>query len=270
MQYLKACVFFAGLAACEQFRSNEYQYLGKEQVPAILNKWEEYTKETIRWAEKINDNELLGFQYWNWANIYERRKDNIAGVNYNKKAIYYFHLAGSEAWEAQVCTLLCSSHATKGEIDTEGFSYCQRSLELTQKLIKKSTQVNEYDKFFVQLSFINMSDLYKAAGDYEMALNILHDGQKYHIPGSKVTTDLAAEKGKIFQLLGNYDSSLYYLKSFESKNQNRFLNEIVKGQMYLSETYALTKQYDKALPLIKECIDSVAKLTWAKKNYSYP
>jgi hypothetical protein len=260
---------FAQLGACELFRSNEYQYLGKEQVPAVLNKWELYAKEAVAWAEKLGDHNLSGQQYAALGELNFRRNNFNAGAAYYKMAISHLKLAGDEIGEAELCTWLCERYSTRGEFE-KGFEYCQRSMQLTQNVSKKNDDGADYYKWLVQRSLVNMANLYNTAGDYEMALNYLRQGRQYHKAGAAMTTDMALDNGRVFQLLGNYDSSLYYLKKFEelhgfwADGQN-----IILGKIYLSETYALTKRYDKALTQINECIDSLRNQQWNKLGNSY-
>jgi tetratricopeptide (TPR) repeat protein len=259
---------YAQLGACELFRSNEYQYLGKEQVPAVLNKWELYAKEAVTWAKKPADQNLLGQQYATLGELYFRRNNFDTGAAYYKMAISHLKLAGDEIGEAELCTWLCERYSTRGEFD-KGFEYCQRSMQLTQNVAKKNDG-EDYYKWLVQRSLINKANLYNTARDNEMALNYLRQGRFFHKAGAAMTTDMSLDNGRVFQLLGNYDSSFYYLKKFEglhgfwSGGQN-----IILGKIYLSETYALTKRYDKALTLINECLDSLRNQQWNKLSNGY-
>jgi sensor histidine kinase YesM len=270
--YVKGIAYsFAQLGAGEQFRSNEYQYLGKAQVPQVLNKWEAYAKESIVWAEKLEDNNLLGQQYMALGEIFFRRNNFNAGAGNYKKAIAYFNLAGNEAAEAEVCTWLCDRYSGKGELE-KGFEYCNRSTKLTQRIAQKNKDIDneDYYNWLVQRSFTNMANLYNSAGDYEMSLSFFQKGKRYHKAGSAMTTDMSIDEGRVFQLLGNYDSSLYYLKKFETIHslwtggQNNIM-----GKIYLSETYRLTKNYSKALQVINECIDSLRNQQWNKLGNNY-
>ncbi|MFN2458295.1 MAG: histidine kinase [Chitinophagaceae bacterium] len=270
--YVKGIAYsFARLAAGELFRSNAYQYLGKEQVPSVLNKWEEYTKESIQWADKLGDKDLLGQQY-QWLGEINFRKNNFnTGAEYSKKAISYFKLTGNEIREGELCTWLCERYSGRGEFE-KGFEFCQRSITLTQSVTQKNKSADneDYYNWLVQRSFVNMANLYNSAGDYEMSLNFLQKAGLYHKAGSSMTTDMSIDKGKAYQLLGNYDSSFHYLKKFEVIHSMWTGGQYnLKGKMYLSETYALIKRNDKALAVINECIDSLRNQKWNKLGNSY-
>ena len=63
--------------------------------------------------------------------------------------------------------------------------------------------------------------------------------------------EMEAEIGELFRLMGQYDSSFYYLKKITS----RYPRELTY-KVELAETYLAIKEYDKAFNLYKEVIDS--------------
>lgn len=270
--YVKGIAYsYARLAAGELFKSNEYQYLGKPQVQSVLDKWEEYAKKAIPFAEKLGDNNLLGQQYGALGELNFRRKDFNAGADNYKKAITYYKLAGNEIAEAESCTQLCWEYSGKGEFD-KGFEYCERSNKLSQSIAQKNTDINnaDYYNWVVQQSFVSLAEMYNQAGDYEMALSLFNKGTAYHKTGSSMTTDMSINKGKTFLMLGNFDSSLQYLKTFESRRTLWTGGENnMEAKILLSQAYLLSKNNSKALKIITECIDTLRKQQVNKLGNNY-
>ena len=71
--------------------------------------------EAIRIGEEINNDELLGFGYYNLAMITDASKDFQQHVEDYKKAIYHFHKAGNKLREAEVSAWLSDDYSERGE-----------------------------------------------------------------------------------------------------------------------------------------------------------
>jgi hypothetical protein len=92
-----------------------------------------------------------------------------------------------------------------------------------------------------------MSRIYKIAGDYEGALDVMHRGRQYY-PSNDTATKAPwmSEIGDSYRLLGKYDSSMHYLKGFQnSDNSPNNFGKISLGYLYLD-----TKEYSTAQSLI--------------------
>jgi tetratricopeptide (TPR) repeat protein len=116
----------------------------------------------------------------------------------------------------------------------KGFEYCQKSLIIRTKL---------NDNICVLASYDNFGNLFKAAGDYEGALDCYQKSLRY----AKVNNILWDENGalgSIYCRLNKFDSSFHYL--FQSLNKTQ--NDPVILQS-LTETYLARKKYDSSLKI---------------------
>ena len=62
-------------------------------------------------------------------------------------------------------------------VSKDGFPYCEKCIQLASENVKKDS--SEWGHELVLWSFYNMFVLYKAAADYETALDYLFKGYKY-------------------------------------------------------------------------------------------
>ena len=228
--------------------------INKQNDSASVYAAEKYFSEAISLAKEINNDEILGRAYYDLSAILyfksKRQNLNIEG-EYLKKAIYHFHRAGNEDKEAEACTWLCEGFTYRGYYE-EGIAYCQRSMELAKKAVAKTkTQgEKEYRNYLVQQSLADMADLYKAAGDYETAMNYLRQTRQFGIE-NKTGWEMENTIAEVFRLNGQYDSASYYTKLITNKTSQ---SNIENGKAYLSE-----QEYNKAIPLLKEALDTMKK-----------
>ena len=220
---------------------------------------ETYLLKAIVVAEEIKNDEILGRAYYDLADIlfFKTKRQNLTiRGEYLKKAIYHLHKSGNERLEGEACTWLCEDYSQKGYYE-EGIEFCQRSMELAKKVITKAkTNVEtEYRNYLVQQSIANIAELYRAAGDYETAMNYLHQARQFGIK-NKTGWEMEGDIAGIFECLGQYDSALYYMKPLTGKSPKNFYAEAGLGEIYLK-----TKDYDKALTILLESIDSLKKKT---------
>ena len=116
----------------------------------------------------------------------------------------------------------------------KGFEYCQKSLMIRIKM---------NDKICVLFSYNNFGNLFKAAGDYETALDCYQKSLQY-ARANNIIWDQNEPLGSIYCRLNKYDSSFYYLFLSLKKTPN---DPIVLQS--LSETYLAGKDYDSSLKI---------------------
>ncbi len=246
----------ANLGNSEFLRGIEFR-ISKQNDSVSVNAAEKYLTQAISTAKGINNDEILGRAYYDLADILyfkSKRQDlNIRG-EYLKKAVYHFHKAGNEEKEGEACTWLCEDCSQKGYYE-EGIEYCQRSMELAKKAITKTKTMEEkeYRNYLVQQSLADMADLYSAGGDYETAMNYVRQGRQFGIE-NKTDWEFEADIAGVFGGLGQYDSALFYMKQVTGKSPKQFYLEAGLGAIYLK-----TKNYDKALVVLLEAVDSLRK-----------
>ena len=248
----------ANLGSSEFTRGIPFR-INKQNDSASVYAAEKYLSEAISLANEINNDEILGRAYYDLADILyfkSKRQDlNIRG-EYLKKAVYHFHKAGNEEKEGEACTWLCEDYSGKGYYE-EGIEYCQRSMELAKKAITKTKTLEEkeYRNFLVQESIGDMADLYCAGGDYETAMDYVRQGRQFGIKNN-TGWEFEADIAGVFEGLGQHDSALFYMKQVTGKSPKQFNLEAGLGAIYLK-----TKNYDKALEILMEAVDSLWKKT---------
>jgi hypothetical protein len=200
-------------------------------------------------AEKINYDDGLGMAYYLWPN---RNKDDSSSY-YFKKSLPYFKNAGNEKMEGTACTWIAEDYLSTGYYEN-AFEYCQRGLFLTHKTVNdaKTKEELRWRQYLYQQSLSDMSDLYKAAGDYQSSLEYLNLANQFGIEKNTGWV-MADEKAEIFRLTGQYDSSFYYLRHF-GDSANAWTK---RG---IGATYVMTKQFDSALAILKQAEP------WFRKN----
>jgi tetratricopeptide (TPR) repeat protein len=198
-------------------------------------------QEAILIGEEIKNDSILAKAYYHLAGF----EDEVG--NY-KKAIQYFERAGDYGTVGEVYTWLCMHFTYDGEYE-EAFEYAQKSLELSKKNAHTA-----WGHELVQWALYNMADLYKAAGDYESAMNCLRQAREYgrlH----ELEWNMDDGIGELFALMNKPDSSLYYLQSFK---RNAPMNQL-GADMFIGETYLSMKEYQKANQLFHYVVDSLKK-----------
>ena len=226
---------------------------------ATLNKFETHVNELMDIAVKINDPEILGEAYgykaWLMGPLNNTAKRLDAQIN----AIKWRKISGNETEECQANLNISYTYLGLGEFEN-AFDYCKRSLELAKKLVQ-TRNGNEINDVWLQESYINMSTLYKAAGDYESAMNLIQEGRKFHFThNSSSTWDMNEQLADLFLETGQYDSSIHYLKPF-IKN-GKYSKEWPK----MADAYFRLNKIDSALKYYDLAIDSLeirGTLPWA-------
>lgn len=229
----------------------------KQNDSVPVDKAEKYLLQALAIAREINDDNILGYVYYDLSDILffkSKRQDLTVKGEYLKKAIYYFYKSGNEDKEAEACTWLCEEYTRKGLYE-QGIEYCQRSMELSQKVVvkAKTPEQKEYRNYLVQQSLENMAELFKIAGDYETALLYLRQARLYGIKNA-TGWEMEYSIAETFRLNGRSDSALYYTNMIMEKHPKSD-NEI----WFHGRAYLFNKEYNKALPLLKAVLDSMNK-----------
>jgi tetratricopeptide (TPR) repeat protein len=200
-----------------------------------------YIQRAILIGEEIKNDSILAMAYYHLAGF----EDEVG--NY-KKAIQYFERAGDNGTVGEVYTWLSMHYTYNGEYE-EAFEYAQKSLELSKKNAHTAWRHE-----LVQWALYNMADLYKAAGDYESAMNCLREAREYgRLHDLEWNMDDGI--GELLALMNKPDSSLYYLQNFK---RNAPMNQL-GADMFIGETYLSMKEYGKAKQLFQYVVDSLKK-----------
>jgi tetratricopeptide (TPR) repeat protein len=189
-----------------------YFYNRSNKVDNSLNfaKWASYLDQLFKLAPEVNDAGIwaLAF-YWQADNL--RKKNDINGsLTALKNALKGFENTGEEQRISEVCTYICSTYCELGDLD-KGFDYCNKALAIARKLTADSAS-DQLNASLLQMDLLNMSDMYKTAGDYDAALAFLRESRGFHEQHhSGGTWGMEGELGDIFLAQKNLDSAYYYI-----------------------------------------------------------
>lgn len=253
----------------------------KNDNSIVTKKYENAVKELLAIAEKINNPEILGMAYGAQAGFFlhtnqknEELKAQINSVNWYKKAPL------NESRECEDNLNISYTYLDLGEFE-KAFEYSNRALTLAKKLVK--TDKNDAIEIVLQLSYINMADLYKIAGDYEMALNFLNESREYHRTAkSNVTWGMEDQFADIYLLMNKPDSAYHFSKLNEQGSRVRIYNWPRIGRVFQamlqfdSANYYYNKAIDTmerrgvaaALAGLRQCYFGKAGIFYQQKKYT--
>jgi hypothetical protein len=204
-----------------------------------------YLSAAIALAENINYDDGLGISYMGWPDMGLPKQSKGDTTDYMKKSLPYFQKAGDKKKEGEACTWIAEGYFYKGYYEN-AIEYCQRGLILNRETVYDARTKEEQDwrYYLYQQSLSDMADLYKAGGDYASSLEYFEIATQFGIERNTGWT-MENEKGEIFRLTGQNDSSFYYLR----KTSN-IANSWTKRE--IAATYIMAKQYDSALTILKQ------------------
>jgi hypothetical protein len=238
------------LAAIENIKLQIAKTKYNPLPPQILLNFERLVQQSISIATETGQNLLLGDAYYLLSELQVWKNKQPEVIESYKRAADYYHKAGEIGREGEILTWISMYNIDKGNFE-DGFTYGTEALRLVRENAKTSTK--QWDHEIVQWALSNMSELYKAAGDYQTALDYLRQSYQY-----AVTHDLPYRMNDYIGMLFNHwnkpDSALVYL----IPNMNNQPNNIW-AKLFVGESYLLKKDYDKALVLFNIVMDSMNK-----------
>ena len=196
--------------------------------------------ESIGMSEKNYSAKILGYGYLYLGFIHYLKNETIKAERDYDKVTSYFEETGDEEGKGKLCAFQCVLYTAMGNY-IKGFEYCQKSLVIRTKL---------NDNICVLASYNNFGNLFKAAGDYEGALECYQKSLQY-AKIKNIAWDQNEPLGSIYCRLNRYDSSFYYL--FKSLKKTPHDPIILQS---LSETYLARKEYDSALVISTNLLES--------------
>ena len=196
--------------------------------------------ESLDMSEKDYNAKILGYGYLYLGSIQYLKNENTNAERDYDKVTTYFNETGDEEGKGKLCAFQCVLYTAMGNY-MKGFEYCQKSLVIRTKL---------NDNICVLVSYNNFGNLYKAAGDYEGALDCYQKSLQY-AKSKNIAWDQNEPLGSIYCRLNKYDSSFYYLFQSLKKTPN---DPIILQS--LSETYLAGKEYDSALMISTSLLTS--------------
>ena len=221
---------------------------------------EQFLKKAIDCFQKEGITKNSGALFPQLANIYRKKNDFIAQEEILKQGISFIQNAGDEEAENNMCISLTWFYISNGEFE-KGFPFCEKSIKLSEKLASGSVK----KQAIWGTPYFYLSRLYKYAGDYETALFYLYKCKKWYDLMGPVG-NATAEIGDIHRIMKNYDSAMFYLKPFDTVKRS---SSTAYGISNLGNLFNDLKEYDKAIPLIKESIKIAEKTTNSPGGFNY-
>ena len=241
-------------------REAEHTKYKRGEVQALINlstskmsvqkikECENYIRRALQLSLVLNDNKMIGQSYGLLAAL----ENQVA--NY-KKAIFYLQKTNELELETEMTTWLCMGYIDRGQYE-DGFPYCTKCLQLADANSIKDT--SEWGHELVQWSFFNMYSLYKAAGDYETAMDFALKVYKYAIE-NKLGWKMYADISDLYCTMGKYDSALYYWNLWKMDWNSYAVGHQAYGNSVLARIYLKTNQSAKVLPLLEDAIATFRK-----------
>lgn len=217
--------------------------VGRNPEYKIPKEGEIYIRQALLIAKDLNNDELLGKSYYLLAGI-ENKEENY------KKAVYHFHRSGNIQQETEVTTWLCMLYSDKGEYEN-GLPYCDKCIQLAKENVK--TDSSQWGHELVQWSFLDIAGLYKAAGDYETAMDYLLNGNKY-AETKNLDWKMYLEISDLNCVMGKYDMALQFWNKWKEKWSSYTRGHQALGNSILAQIYLHTDQQEKVPPLLKDDI----------------
>ena len=175
------------------------------------------------------------------------------GIEILKQADEYFQTKKNDSSKLALYLKLSAFFWGLGDFEN-GLEYSRRSVRIVENLEKDIKESNNKNIEWGQVYFW-MGRFYRLADDYITALKFFQKAHDYYPVDNKSVNILwAIETGKTYGKMGNYDSAIFYLEPF-AKNES----SPIGAKAYLGDLYISMGQFDKALPLINECIDAETK-----------
>jgi tetratricopeptide (TPR) repeat protein len=209
---------------------------------------EKYLRESLGMYEALQSDFGLGWCYvWLGQSLYSQ--DNFEeALACQKKSIFFLEKLGDWEGEGKAWAWIGITYATLGNYDSS-FYYCSKSLHVRQKMS---------DHACVVLSYINMGQLYNAAGSFADAMDYYNQGIRYadihHLNQFTISWTYFDLVGSIYRQRNNPDSSYIILqKSLHIDSTNEM------ARISFGETLLMKNQYDSALKIFLKPVGDFRK-----------
>ncbi len=214
---------------------------------------EKNIRKALKIADELNNNEIMGQAYGALGYLPSIRNNLDKHIDYWKKSINYFLKAEDTLHAAEITNWFTSEYELRGEYE-QAFDYAKESIELSKK---SGTDFSmNWRQFLIQFSLMDMSDLYSSAGDYETAMNYIKENAKYGTDNKTGWENFDDDIANLFCKMAKYDSACLYVNRLDSQFSRKYpLRLITLAQIYLNGT----KEYDKAIKILLNCVDTVKK-----------
>ncbi len=255
---IDSAFFYSDLASREALQAG-YKYGEAQALITIANsKWhiqdtkacDIYIKRALQLAMELNDDLLTGKSHLQLG----RLEDPVESY---RKAVYHLKKTGNLRLETEATIRLCMAEIEKGQFET-GFPYCEKCIELASSHVKKDPS-DEWGHEMVVWSYLNMSDLYNAAGDKETTLEYLQKANKYAEDRNLSGWISYGSMSELYNKMGNQDSALYFWNLWKKDWNSYVEGHRIYGNNVLAQIYMKKNQPDSALSILENSLYLHAK-----------
>lgn len=246
--------FVKGKAFAAKRLSEWAHYWSKDCALALS-----FAKEAVKLAEGIKSDTLTAQVYFRYAGAVQcadKEKNFAEAISALKKAAAACRAAGDKQAEGQAYWTICSMLSGKGSYE-DGFDYCQNALTLTKAAADEASVKGSAEDIWghqlVEMSLLNIANLYVAAGDFETANDYMKKNKYYQATHTPCCPMDDAE-ADLYLKMKQPDSALNILNKWPDKTKQKFFFKNYKGQALL-----LKKEYTQAIKLFNEALPEVKK-----------
>jgi tetratricopeptide (TPR) repeat protein len=209
---------------------------------------EKYLRESLSTYESLRSDFGLGWCYvWLGQSLYAQDKFEEA-IACQEKSVFFFEKLGDTEGQGKAWAWMGMTYATLGNFDSS-FYYSIRSLNIRQKMS---------DHACIVLTYINIGQLYKAAGSLTEALDYYNKGINYayshHLDPFTVNWTYFELVGNYYRELKSLDSSYFFLRKSIREDSTHDMVKISLGETLLEKD-----QYDSALKIFLKPVDKFRK-----------
>jgi len=204
---------------------------------------EKYYREAISWHEKIKYDNGLGFGYWGLGNaLLQQNSPDEANKAFEQSA-FHFRKANNSIMLADLTDRFAGVYEAKGDFE--------KRFEYTKKAFREKKRI--HDNRGILWSFYSLAHIYRAVGDYETALDYFRQSLQKAREQS-IKWHPYRSMGRLFLYMGNYDSSLCYLRKMF-----QFIPSDGQALAALGQLFMLRKEYDTALNYLRDASNAFTK-----------
>ena len=199
-------------------------------------------------AQKINDDELLGFIYGEMGILYSLLNQEDKSLSYHKSAYEYYLKAGKVFYAFNTLRNIASSHSVNERYD--------EAIRVYEQILKNVDEIANDELIASVYAGMAWAHIKKEDRDPEASYQYMLIASQYIEKAEQVDIPIAhaLDKGYLFFELGRYQEALEnmhiateYLKKYQGSEQ-KVVNTISKlNLLYLkAETYFKIEEYQKA------------------------
>ncbi len=240
-------------------------FMNKGDLDSALD----YYYRSLKLKEELGDRRGISISYSNIADILVKQKKYDPALEYYRNSLTIVEELEDEERISDNCKLLGHIMILLEKYD-EALEYLERSLQIS---IRIGTRIYESD------CYRELSDLYKATGDYERAFLFF---KKYSSLTKDIFSEESAETIARLQIMyeteqKEKEAELYYLKNVDLRreiNERKLVeNQLVAQEQLLEErvrdrTFELQQSMEKLKKSVEGTIQTLSKIIESKDPYT--